>query len=51
MILSYIKLYQIDVKSAFFISKVNELEYVEQPPGFKDTKRPNRMYKLKEGIV
>ena len=42
-----IKLYQIDVKSAFLNGYINELVYVEQPPGFKDAKKPNHVYKLK----
>jgi hypothetical protein len=41
-----IKLYQKDVKSAFLNGKINELVFVKQPPGFKDTKGPNHMYKL-----
>jgi hypothetical protein len=35
-----IKLYQMDVKSAFFNGHINELVYVEQPPGFEDDKKP-----------
>jgi hypothetical protein len=31
-----IKLYQMDVKSAFFNGKISELVYVEQPPSFED---------------
>jgi hypothetical protein len=41
-----IKLYQMDVKSAFLNGKISELVYVEQPPGFEDPKRPNHVYKL-----
>jgi hypothetical protein len=41
-----IKLYQMDVKSAFLNDKINELVYVEQPPDFEDSKKPNHMYKL-----
>jgi hypothetical protein len=41
-----IKLYQMDVKSAFLNDKINELVYVEQPPGFEDSKKPNHVYKL-----
>ena len=35
-----IKLYQMDVKSAFLNGYINELVYVEQPSGFKDEKTP-----------
>jgi hypothetical protein len=41
-----IKLYQMDVKSAFLNGKINELVYVEQPPSFKDSKKPNHVYKV-----
>jgi hypothetical protein len=41
-----IKLYQMDVKSAFLNGKISELVYVEQPPDFVDPKRPNHVYKL-----
>jgi hypothetical protein len=45
-----IKLYQMDVKSAFFNGYINELVYVEQPPGFKDKKKPNHVYKLRKAL-
>jgi hypothetical protein len=37
-----------DVKSAFLIGYINELMYVEQPPGFEDEKKPNHVYKLRK---
>jgi hypothetical protein len=43
-----IKLYQIDVKSAFLNGYINEEVYVEQPFGFEDDKKPNHVYKLKK---
>jgi hypothetical protein len=45
-----IKLYQMDVKSAFLNDKITELLYVEQPPGFEDPKRPNHVYKLSKAL-
>jgi hypothetical protein len=41
-----IKLYQMDVKSTFLNDKINELIYVEHPPDFEDSKKPNHVYKL-----
>ena len=42
------KLYQMDVKSAFLNGPIQELVYIEQPPGFKDPKFPNHVYKLQK---
>jgi hypothetical protein len=39
-----------DVKSAFLNGYINELVYVEKPPGFKDKKKPNHAYKLKKAL-
>jgi hypothetical protein len=46
----HIKLYQMDVKSAFLNGEISELVYVEQPPGFEDPKRPNHVYKLSKAL-
>ena len=35
-----IKLFQMDVKSAFLNGKISELVFVEQPPDFEDPKKP-----------
>jgi hypothetical protein len=45
-----IKLYQMDVKSAFLQGKLAELVYVEQPPGFEDLKRPHHVYVLHKAL-
>jgi hypothetical protein len=45
-----IKLYQMDVKSAFLNGKINELVYVEQSPCFEDSKKPNHVYKLSKAL-
>jgi hypothetical protein len=37
------KLYQMDVKSSFLNRPLQELVYVEQPPGFEDPKSPNHI--------
>src|SRR6187551_301198 len=55
MLLAYacshnIKLYQMDVKSAFLNGDLSELVYVEQPPGFEDPKFPNHVYKISKAL-
>ena len=45
-----IKLYQMDVKSAFLNGYMNEEVYVEQPPSFEDNKKPNHVYKLEKAL-
>ena len=45
-----IKLYQMDVKNAFLNRFINELVYVEQPPDFKDEKKPNHVFKLRKAL-
>jgi hypothetical protein len=45
-----IKLYQIDVKSAFLNGYINEEVCVEQPPGSEDYKKSNHVYKLKKTL-
>jgi len=45
-----IKLYQMDVKSAFLNEYINELFYVEQSPGFENDKKPNHVYKLRKAL-
>jgi hypothetical protein len=44
------KLYQIDVKSAFLNGVIQEEVYVRQPPGFKNPKYPDRVYKLSKAL-
>jgi hypothetical protein len=44
------KLYQIDVKSAFLNSVIQEEVYVRQPPGFENPKYPDRVYKLSKAL-
>ncbi|WVZ75656.1 LOW QUALITY PROTEIN: hypothetical protein U9M48_023691 [Paspalum notatum var. saurae] len=44
------KLYQMDVKSAFLNGYINELVYVEQPPSFEDPNHPNHVYRLSKAL-
>ena len=39
-----------DVKSAFLNGFINELVYVDQPPGFKDPRYPNHDYRLSKAL-
>ena len=45
-----IKLYQMDVKSAFLNGYIDEEVYVKQPPGFEDTSCPEHVFKLKKAL-
>jgi len=45
-----IKLYQMDVKSAFLNGFINELVYVDQPPGFEDPRYHNHLYRLSKAL-
>jgi hypothetical protein len=44
------KLYQIDVKSAFLNGVIQEEVFVRLPPGFKNPKYPNRVYKFSKAL-
>jgi hypothetical protein len=44
------KLYQMDVKSSFLNSVIQEEVFVRQPPGFKNPKYLNRVYKLSKDL-
>jgi hypothetical protein len=44
------KLYQMDVKSDFLNSVIQEEVYVRQPPGFENPKYPDRVYKLSKAL-
>ncbi|GJU73463.1 retrovirus-related pol polyprotein from transposon TNT 1-94 [Tanacetum coccineum] len=44
------KLFQMDVKSAFLNSFINEEVYVAQPLGFIDFAKPNHVYRLKKAL-
>ncbi|GJR10367.1 putative ribonuclease H-like domain-containing protein [Tanacetum coccineum] len=42
--------YQMDVKTAFLYSKIDEEVYVSQPPGFIDLKYPQKVYKVVKAL-
>jgi hypothetical protein len=44
------RLFQMDVKSAFLNRPIKEVVYVEQPPGFKDDRYPDHVYKLSKAL-
>ncbi|GJV48937.1 retrovirus-related pol polyprotein from transposon TNT 1-94 [Tanacetum coccineum] len=44
------KLFQMDIKSAFLNSFINEEVYVPQPPGFVNFEKPNHVFKLKRAL-
>ena len=39
-----------DVKSIFLNDVINELVYIEQPPGFEDPRNPNHVYRLHKAL-
>ena len=45
-----IKLFQMDVKSAFLNEFIKEEVYVEQPPGFENVDFPQHVYKLNKAL-
>ena len=45
-----VKLFQMDVKSAFLNGFIKEEVYVEQPPGFEDHKHPDHVFKLTKAL-
>jgi len=45
-----LRLYQMDVKSAFLNGFIQEEVYVDQPPGFENSEKPNHVLKLKKAL-
>ncbi|KAL8090564.1 hypothetical protein AgCh_039861 [Apium graveolens] len=43
-------IFQMDVKSAFLNGELEEEVYVEQPPGFVDSKHPDYVYRLDKAL-
>ena len=48
--LKNLKVYQMDVKSAFLYGKIEEDVYVCQPPGFEDPTYPDKVYRLDKAL-
>ena len=44
------KLYQMDVKTAFLNGYLKEEVFVAQPKGFEDYKNPDHVYRLKKAL-
>ncbi|GKF75058.1 putative ribonuclease H-like domain-containing protein, partial [Tanacetum coccineum] len=44
------RVYQMDMKSAFLYSTIDEEVYVSQPPGFIDPKYPKKVYKVVKAL-
>jgi len=44
------KLYQMDVESAFLDGFIQDEVYVDEPPGFENSEKPNHVYKLKKAL-
>ena len=44
------KVFKMDVKGAFLNGELEEEVYVEQPPGFVDSKYPNHVYRLDKAL-
>ncbi|KAI3503815.1 hypothetical protein L1887_32266 [Cichorium endivia] len=42
--------HQMDMKSAFLQGNLQEVVYLQQPPGFEDLSRPNHVYRLNKSV-
>lgn len=45
------KLFQMNVKSAFFYGYITQDMYIEQPQEFESDMKPDHIYKLKKGAL